>query len=118
MRVILGLILIVSLGYGCLSSSKSKDATTAGSPAPSGCGKDTDCKGDRLCIKGTCQDASLSSGGGRDSSPGEERPPVASEEEPPPSRREGRSKKATPAKEEAPKKASASSSIEEELLGK
>jgi hypothetical protein len=32
--------------------------TTAASPCLSGCGKDTDCKGDRICVKGSCQDPS------------------------------------------------------------
>ena len=29
---------------------------TPASPCLTGCGKDTDCKGDRICVKGSCQD--------------------------------------------------------------
>jgi hypothetical protein len=29
---------------------------TPATPCLTGCGKDTDCKGDRICVKGTCQD--------------------------------------------------------------
>jgi hypothetical protein len=29
---------------------------TPASPCLTGCGKDTDCKGDRICVKGACQD--------------------------------------------------------------
>jgi hypothetical protein len=37
------------------------DAAPEASPTPAtpcltGCGKDTDCKGDRICVKGACQD--------------------------------------------------------------
>ena len=28
--------------------------TAPARPAPAGCGKDTDCKGDRICVKGEC----------------------------------------------------------------
>lgn len=37
---------------GCTGKAPDKEA-----PGPTGCAKDTDCKGDRLCSGGTCQDA-------------------------------------------------------------
>jgi hypothetical protein len=39
------------------SAAASPEApTTPGTPCLTGCGKDTDCKGDRICVKGACQD--------------------------------------------------------------
>ena len=43
-------LLFVSL-FGC---PPAKPIETA-EPTPSGCGKDTDCKGERICIRSTCQ---------------------------------------------------------------
>jgi uncharacterized protein YkwD len=37
--------------FGCPPAQKTETAE----PTPSGCGKDTDCKGDRVCIRSTCQ---------------------------------------------------------------
>ncbi|MCX7958163.1 MAG: PEGA domain-containing protein [Deltaproteobacteria bacterium] len=34
---------------------KSEDPKSDSSVTPYGCGKDTDCKGDRICVKGECQ---------------------------------------------------------------
>lgn len=31
-------------------------SATPATPCLTGCGKDTDCKGDRICVKGACQD--------------------------------------------------------------
>jgi len=31
-------------------------AATPATPRLTGCGKDTDCKGDRICVNGACQD--------------------------------------------------------------
>jgi hypothetical protein len=33
-------------------------SATPATPCFTGCGKDTDCKGDRICVKGACQDPS------------------------------------------------------------
>jgi hypothetical protein len=37
-------------------SAAPEASATPATPCPSGCGKDTDCKGDRICVKGACQD--------------------------------------------------------------
>lgn len=49
---VLGLVLAASSlpAVGCTGKAPDKDA-------PLGCTKDTDCKGDRVCAAGTCQDA-------------------------------------------------------------
>jgi hypothetical protein len=40
------------------SPASAAPGASATTPAPclTGCGKDTDCKGDRICVKGACQD--------------------------------------------------------------
>jgi hypothetical protein len=32
------------------------ETATPATPCFTGCGKDTDCKGDRVCVNGACQD--------------------------------------------------------------
>jgi hypothetical protein len=43
-------LLGVSVAAGCTGKAPDKDA-------PAGCAKDTDCKGNRVCVSGSCQDA-------------------------------------------------------------
>jgi uncharacterized protein YkwD len=50
MRQILFLLLCAVI-LGC----PPKNDTTIAEPTPSGCGKDTDCKGERICIASVCQ---------------------------------------------------------------
>jgi|GEM_PF-3149171 len=38
------------------ASARPEASTVPATPCLTGCGKDTDCKGDRICVKGACQD--------------------------------------------------------------
>jgi len=38
------------------AAARPEASTTPATPCLTGCGKDTDCKGDRICVKGACQD--------------------------------------------------------------
>jgi hypothetical protein len=42
-----------------VSPATSVPSATPGTPCLVGCGKDTDCKGDRICVTGSCQDPPL-----------------------------------------------------------
>jgi hypothetical protein len=39
-----------------VAASASPQAAASATPCLTGCGKDTDCKGDRICVNGACQD--------------------------------------------------------------
>ena len=57
----------LSLCAGCAASGSSGDAAidaaTPDQAASSGCSKDTDCKGDRVCVKGQCVAPQVSDAG-------------------------------------------------------
>ncbi len=38
------------------AATRPEASATPATPCLTGCGKDTDCKGDRICVKGACQD--------------------------------------------------------------
>jgi hypothetical protein len=40
------------------AAAAAEASATPATPCLTGCGKDTDCKGDRICVKGACQDPS------------------------------------------------------------
>ena len=43
-------------GPGAASAPEDEARLRAAPPAAAGCGKDTDCKGDRICVSGACTD--------------------------------------------------------------
>ena len=46
-------LLFISLRDQCAANVRA-EKSGSGAPAPSGCTKDTDCKGDRICVSGSC----------------------------------------------------------------
>jgi len=58
--IVLGLPLIVTLAWAASCSSEPAEST------PSGCTRDSDCKGDRICDRGTCVSTAVDSSAGSD----------------------------------------------------
>jgi hypothetical protein len=49
------MLLLQQMQTECAQSVRDQRQGAAPTPAPGGCAKDTDCKGDRICVAGACR---------------------------------------------------------------